>query len=438
MATFYVEIVTSRINGFGGEPDTFGISATCNGSPLTNTDRLTVAQGDYVRFKWLNHGGNGSAPPQVLISGFRSQVWTATGNVSLTSIGQSVTRRVSTSAELGGESLSYQQSSGGGIVGMWFDIVDDVDTVPDSYSLGANQTNLYPSSEYFLPAIKVTGINASTNITCSGTGFSFRVGTSSTYVTSASIGNNAWIYPRFIAQSDFNQSRTVSMSIGGVYRSVVLGTLPGEDVEKIPFPYAKTDMFGLREIADFFGIAHVYNVTNINFGDYYRAGNAVPNISPENDDITHISQAGSTPLGMREFGGSVTTLYFKSYPKNKLGYADSSSGPAQARVAWNVREDYDAGYGTYIENIVDVRYKVVIEGSRPSILEIYPFDAEDAWSQWFRITAYDELAVSMTAPEDTEWNVHGKIFIQLRHPNDPAGNHTVEAQANFVVTISGP
>jgi hypothetical protein len=437
MTTYYVDITTSAVAGFEGSGTVYSISAVNRngGEKLTSGDKLDVVQGDTIEFKWKSNGGNAAHATDVLLQEFRSAVWTSTANIRFTAVGQTARKYVKSSGELGTEDITMQATLyTGTLTDVYFNVLSNSDTTPDNFTLGPTQSNLYPNADYFPPAIKITGINTSTSVSCSGTGFSFRVGNSSTYVTSASINNNTWIHPRFIAPNAWSRATSVSLTVGTMTRSVTLTTISGDDVERIPFPHTKADKFGLREIGEFYGIADYLNPTNLNFSDYWKGGNAVPDISPENDGI---ASAGGK-LSMAAFEGSATTLYFSRYPANKADYADSSSGSVQVRATWNVRTDYDAGYGTFIENIVDVRYMVVTNGSRPSIFEIYPNNADGVWSNWFRITAYDELQVSMTGGQNTEYNVHGTIYIQLRHPTDTSSLYVVQASANFTLSISGP
>lgn len=377
------------------------------GTGNSSGDPLVVAQGDTVSFTHTFHDGVGS--PTFDVEPLNSAVWSPSGSSTVPHLG-SITRTVIVSATLGTTTLEVA-ASGYPSATIYFNIVSGVDNTPDSMTL-SSITQANPSTNYESNTLVVNGINTAVDVTTSGIGYaSVNGGTYSQGNLSVSDGGTVQF--RLLSDSSFGGSVSSSVTIGTYSSSwsVTNKTDPGSG-EIIPFPIT-SGTIGLSDIIAFFG------GTN-NLSAYLKGGSYVPNIS-ENSSIPT-----STPLGVSNFLGSATSLFFSTAPESKYDGLNTTGSGGTASVQWTKGVDWDVGFGD-IRDVVEMRYTLTQTSGSGVTLS----------SNSVSFTTGNTFAtVSKTVGSNTEETLQGYITIEVRHPN--YAGVVLTDTATYLLNIYGP
>jgi hypothetical protein len=318
----------------------FGSTSVAINFIASNVD---VARGDTVQFKWKSKNGS---DPNPTISGFSSDVFTDVGFLNFTSVGQTLSKVVKSTASYITDAVTVAGSYNGvnDSDNVNIRVLNSTDSTPDSFSLGADKSGAPPGTTFNVAQVFCRGVNV--GVTCSisnTTYFQFRVNGGTWRTSSQTVFNNDRIELRINTPNSFSNSQSCTLTMGGVSDTVTVTTGTSDASKFIPFPITSYPI-SLSDIGNFFG---QYPVPSSSaafedpfLSDYVRGGDFVPNITENNAVPT------APPISLSQFiTGVGTSFYFEIYPQSKGAGLNVVSTGGTMNLAWTESIDFKMGYG---------------------------------------------------------------------------------------------
>jgi hypothetical protein len=386
VSTFTYNIFTSY------EPELGGYVAASNPSTSSDSPR-DLLRGDWVTIAHKSSGHNNAITVTFPSTHFE-------GTLSHTLVdGQSATCKIKASSAFSQGSISSTIENKN--ARSYYSVKDSIDTYPDAFSIpdtsGANPNTVRTSNTF-----TVTGINSDAQATIGEEG-KFRVNTGSFSTTAKTVNNNDNVTLQMLSSQEYGEARTATISIGGRSGSWTI-TNQSSPSSRIPFPIA-SGRIGIKALMDFYGGSG-------KLSDYIQGGLYVPNLSPENDNVSTTKAS----MKLSDYWGSATTLYFTNTPPDESFGRDTSNGGGTFALSTAKNSDFNLGFGTGMNNIVELRFTVVeiiaqAGGSASDISVDVTNGSLNTWSN-------NHLAVTsqVTVGGNTERRYTVKINIEARHP----------------------
>jgi hypothetical protein len=215
MATFdftyqtnFVSGVTINFSTSSGSPDVFGY-------------------GDTIRFRYVDTRSP-AVGGSITISGFNSDVFTNTGNITLNA-NAGYTSKTTQSSGSGLDTLLWDHSDNGEPDYNHYVELFNADTQPDQFTCPADVTGADVSTVYYSNTgtttnnntldgnQRITGVNTSVDVNITGTGATFQLWNGSAWgssITSGTANNNTYFRILITSDSGAGVGRTATLTIG--------------------------------------------------------------------------------------------------------------------------------------------------------------------------------------------------------------------------------
>lgn len=367
----------------------------------------------------------------ITISGFGSSFWTNTGNLTLSSNGQTATKTVKTGVVK--DSTTNITASGGGDSDTLSCVFPGApDFMPDAFGFG-NITNANPKTMSGI-SVTVSGITRKVGATIDNGG-EIVVSASGQTLGRRRVGswpqtirNGDKVSFYFQVPLDYGLTDTYTVTIGDRTETFTVSTKTFPDVDELILLGIDSGDIRLKaDIGYFFGMPYPNEAS---LTEYYRGGGRVPNIS--------INQGIPTSGDIKEtqFYGSGSGFYFIYVPSMKAISYDTLQGASTQSVAWFADVDYVIGFGPYATS-VEYAYEYTVntigdaQGSSLSITtrDGKPHGTFDLDNDWFQFDVY--------CPGNTEVIWHGTLTIKARNYVD-ANELIISRTVNWSIAFYGP
>lgn len=365
---------------------------------------------DYVRGTVITFTNTSLSDVNITFYNLSAAVWSNSAQFTLAP-NQSTTRTILSGASLGAGSVLVKTGStylGNGV----FDIISGIDSTPDAFSLGPNQSNIEPNTTVFLQSVFLTGLSSATgNISTSNMEFSVK-NTGIWRTTLNNVANNTQLYCRTTAPAGYDTPRTCRLTINNVWDEVIITTssTPNQGTY-VPFPRTTGMSVSLEDVIDFFGgVGSPRNLLS-----YVKNSAYVPNI-PQNANIST-----SAPVSLLDFRNSGTTFYFVRPPKGDADSVNTLSAGQTLELGWTINgtRGWEIGYSPSMTSNTEYRFEVT---ATESITETGDFTlptiTPSGYGNWSTNNTY--IRVAKTESQGTESNYRGVITIYARSSYDNA------------------
>ena len=397
------------------------------GSPgNSSNNRKIVQRGENIVFNHSNHSGSGS--PVYRVGTTSSSIWANAGYIYVPHEG-SLSKTISSTATLGSTQTSLY-SSGYPSKQIYFAVVSNVDSTPDTFTIGPNITYANPDVVYYSPTVFVSGIN--TSVVSSITNGAKTSVNGGTYTTSnKNVVNGDTIKVSILSNSAYSSSVSTVLSISGSSSQLIVTNAVDPNSGTI-VPFQTTFPVTLQSVIDFFG----GYLGPKNMISYVRSSSSyVPDI-PANSQISTAAQVSAgTALKLSQFVGSGTTFYFTKSPPNKTKTHNTISAGGTFTLQWQLGPDFGFGFGPGMNDIAEIKYSVV-QSSQPNNSYASNVVISSASSYNVYSKANNYVRAQVTVGAYTEVFYSGTITIYGRHSENPAVITTRTMQYNF--TFYGP
>jgi len=411
MAT--INFSSNRYPGGGGNGN-----INMSGPGSSSSNRYSISQAEVVTFVHTSHGGMGV--PAMEIGTTSSAIWSSPGTISVPHE-SAASKTIKASASLGNHTIVISEPYFSSRT-VYITVVSNVDTTPDSFSLGPDISNATPNSVYDAQLVTVSGINASTVASCGGK--QFKIGIGGTYSTgNKNVINGNTIYVRATANNNYSGTTTTVLNIGGVTDSWTITTTVDISAGEKIYLGISSGQIKLSDIKSFFGGTSAPNTLS----SFLRSlpYPLVPNIA-ENSGVPT-----SLPIKLTDFYGSATSLVFTQPPLNR------STGTPTTSININSTAgvDWDLGFGPSMLSAVQIRYIVSNQqvsgmGSNPAAPSITTQGNLGTFSSGNTI-----LNINLSTQSAQTVSYTGTITIQVRHPRDTSA--VVSANFNYSMYFYG-
>ena len=466
MATYTVlaSIIGSAVN--------FNFTQIAGGAGQTSSNPIDMAEGDVLTVSFTEFGSQ----PTLTVSGFDSARWSYTSNMSFATT-SNASRTIKTSPTLGAETLT---GSGSGLTSdtIHINIVAANDTLPDNIDgdLGTDKNDANPGQIYDLGIVTVTGITSTVSASVTGAGnigtIQYRKSLNDSFQTTGnlSINNNGKIYIRAYAPTNYDQSGTVTLKVGGnlsgtlntdYVQDVITIATTTSNLVRIPFPITYSSgtqpEIDMGTILTFFGYSDYAAASYTrpdDIGSYYRDGDYVPNITTGSPNNSSVPNSGVS-IELPDFYNTMTTFYFQNPPVGRVDSVTSVAGTTKtAKLVWSLQDG--AGYyqgatqtnnwsigfgpgagfgcryrwkysGTKSGNTNDVTFNEPFTGNNGSTT------VTGSFTSFSTQNTYVEISMSTNNAVETEWS--GTFTLEAIHPNDSASSPQYEIAATFPFTL---
>lgn len=378
----------------------------------------TVERGDTIRI--THHASNGPAGT-ITISGFTSNRYTSTSNMSL-SRGSTQSRTLRSDAVLGNHTLSATSSGYSGS-SVTITVDDGTDDTPDSFSF-TNVNLATPDDLIYSNTIQVSGINVGITASISGTGGTFAINGGSFSSANRTVHNGDSIQLRVQAAPSWNTTRTATLNLNGVTGSFSVTTRNDPGAGELIFFPGSANNYSFRDVAEFFAGNDTIGPATMptQMSAYRRGFDYVPNITQNNSISTSVSG-----LALTQFVGSATYLNFESYGGARYAGADTTTGSKTEHIFWQLTVSHPAnpviGYGLIIGGC-EIRWALT------EYTNGYNTGVTMSASESYARNAY-VCQLTASAPANTERTYGGYVTVWIRSVVDPSKVITTQLQYNF-------
>ena len=414
----------------------FGAILVQNGGTASN--RLVMEAGDTLT---VYHASYSSVSSNIAVTGFSTAQWTSATQMSIPrNSTQNRTVKTSPTAANINLTVSFSGYTSGTI---YLSVVNSADTTPDAFTFNSI-TNANPGADYELGSFVVTGINVGVTMTATGTaGTKTKIGTGGSYTTlSKTVYNNQRVYVKGTAPSQYGQSTSATVTIGGVSHTATITTPTAPVGTKIPIGVS-SGAISLDNVRKLFGPSSapgVYGAASM--ANYYRGGTYVPNVTTGTPNNNNIPTSGAIDLA--DFYNSCTTLFFDDDPTNKSLNINTIGGGSTGTLSWYPNTDWTMGFGPDMAFLVEYQiFHEVIIGELIGSLTTVTLTANGTnynllASQADITTGYGSgsMGITVTAPQNCEAFILGTVTLTARHRVYTSYTKSIEFQYN--VSVYGP
>lgn len=369
----------------------------------TTSDPYVLTEGDTVTFTWTTAGGG--APSQLNFGNFSADIFTNTADVPLYSTGTSFTKTVKSGGTMPVDANCRVSTTGSGFKYWYVRRVSSIDTMPDTFTMGANIVNANPSQPFYSDVIIVSGLN--TSVTAYANNGGLVSVNNGNYVTSATVVNGSKIRVKATSHPSYDNYRDTTLTIGtgtSTWRITNMGN-PG-DGQLIPLGITSGEL-KLSQIGDLFGREQYASATTLS--EYLKA----PTKTRVPDIAQNASVPTALPLKLTDFYGSATSFYILTYPANKHLSYDTSGQGGTFYLKWTVGVDWFLGFHKDIMNVTEFRYEVVERGPQFGLA----ISSSTPYGTWNKLNT--DIQIGITVPAYVERRYGATITIYARHIKEP-------------------
>lgn len=383
----------------------------------------------YVQGSTITFTNTSLSDASVTFYNLSSLVWTNTAQFTLAP-NQSTTRVIKADAPTANTSSVLLKIGSTYIGNGIFSIISGVDSTPDPFSLGPDQSGLEPNVEVFLPSVLISDISGTT-VAVSTLNMQFRIGNDTVWRTSSSsLSNNTRLYCRAFAAAGYNTLKTCRLTISNVFDEVVITTAASPNQGTyVPFPRT-TVPISLGEVIQFFGGSPGFGPPT-NMLAYFKGSAFVPDI-PQNSEALR-----SAPIKLTDFLGSGTTFYFVRPPEGRSIAANTVSSAQTIGLRWTSNANgtlgWEMGYSPSMTTNTQYRFEVTALESFDGSTDL-PTITPVGYGTYSTSNNYIDIAA--TSGQNTEKNYRGKIKIFAKSSYAPTVITTHEF--NYSLYFFGP
>ena len=403
-----------------------GTADTTIVDPVTSTgSRTEIALNDTVTFVYFV-GAAGVSPHGITWTNFSTNHWTSSLDGSTPAVGNSFVKTVKAAATLGDGQITIDPADTSLPNTTWyFTVVSDIDTTPDSFSLGADLTEVALSQDYVAVPVVVSGINSATAISRTGNG-EFKINSAAWRTASDTVVDGDVVQFKITASASYNTAVSGTLNIGGVTDTWQITTRVTAPVtELIPLGITSGSL-KLTDIQDFF-----QGPTNRFNDHYHKDGTYVPNLIPENNAIPL-----SGNLNVRDFLGCYTSFFIATDPQIKVVVEDTSGlgAPTAYNNQWDVGTDWTLGYGPSMANNTEFKYSVTVNAHSGGDVSDVIISSGTTHTTWSSLNTW--IQVGVLAAVNSEAHYSGVITFYVRHKDVPAV--VITTTASYLFFFYGP